>query len=48
MSRMVGSAAAADPTLAEELGLRPKNDLTTMCRDFWNWQTKNTGGYGKD
>ncbi|KAH9983882.1 hypothetical protein BJV77DRAFT_1062321 [Russula vinacea] len=39
----------ADPTLAEEeLGFRAKKDLTTMCRDLWNWQTKNPGGYGMD
>ena len=39
----------ADPTLAEkELGFRAKKDLTTMCRDLWNWQTKNPGGYGTD
>jgi hypothetical protein len=39
----------ADPTLAEkELGFRAKKDLTTMCRDLWNWQTKNPRGYGTD
>lgn len=39
----------ANPTLAEqELGFRAKKDLTTMCRDLWNWQTKNPGGYGTD
>ena len=39
----------ADPSLAEEeLGFRAKKDLTTMCRDLWNWQTKNPGGYGTD
>ena len=39
----------ADPSLAEEeLGFRTKKDLTTMCRDLWNWQTKNPGGYGTD
>ncbi|GLB43610.1 putative UDP-glucose 4-epimerase [Lyophyllum shimeji] len=36
----------ADPTLAEkELGFKAPQDLETMCRDLWNWQTKNpTGG----
>ncbi|KAH9046953.1 THO complex subunit 1 transcription elongation factor-domain-containing protein [Lactarius deliciosus] len=39
----------ADPSLAEkELGFRAKQDLTTMCRDLWNWQTKNPTGYGSD
>jgi UDP-glucose 4-epimerase len=39
----------ADPILAEkELGFRAKKDLTTMCRDLWNWQTMNPGGYGSD
>jgi len=39
----------ANPSLAEkELGFRAKKDLTTMCRDLWNWQTKNPGGYGTD
>ncbi|KAG6899824.1 hypothetical protein C0993_006525 [Termitomyces sp. T159_Od127] len=39
----------ADPTLAEkELGFKAPQDLTTMCRDLWNWQTKNPQGYGGD
>jgi UDP-glucose-4-epimerase GalE len=39
----------ADPSLAEkELGFRAKQDLKTMCRDLWNWQTKNPTGYGLD
>ncbi|KAI0297619.1 UDP-glucose 4-epimerase [Multifurca ochricompacta] len=39
----------ADPTLAEkELGFRAKADLTTMCRDLWNWQTRNPNGYSSD
>ena len=36
----------ADPSLAEkELGFRAPQDLETMCRDLWNWQTKNPDGY---
>ncbi|TFK41974.1 THO complex subunit 1 transcription elongation factor-domain-containing protein [Crucibulum laeve] len=36
----------ADPTLAEtELGFKAPQDLETMCRDLWNWQTKNPMGY---
>lgn len=38
----------ADPALAEkELGFRAPQDLQTMCRDLWNWQTKNPEGYGQ-
>lgn len=37
----------ADPTHAErELGFKASQDLDTMCRDLWNWQTKNPLGYG--
>jgi len=36
----------ADPSLAEaELGFKATRDLETMCRDLWNWQTKNPLGY---
>lgn len=36
----------ADPTLAEkELGFRAPQDLVTMCRDLWNWQSRNPEGY---
>ena len=36
----------ADPALAEkELGFKAAQDLETMCRDLWNWQTKNPKGY---
>lgn len=36
----------ADPALAEkELGFHASQDLETMCRDLWNWQTKNPNGY---
>ena len=38
----------ADPALAEkELGFTAPQDLETMCRDLWNWQTKNPWGYGE-
>ncbi|KAG7452092.1 UDP-glucose 4-epimerase [Guyanagaster necrorhizus] len=38
----------ADPTLAEkELGFKASQDLGTMCRDLWNWQSKNPQGYGE-
>ncbi len=36
----------ADPSLAEkELGFTAPQDLETMCRDLWNWQTNNPNGY---
>lgn len=47
-SRRLGDVPdlTADPTLAEkELGFHAIQDLETMCRDLWNWQTKNPEGY---
>jgi UDP-glucose 4-epimerase len=39
----------ADPALAEkEIGFNAPADLETMCRDLWNWQSKNPGGYGEE
>ncbi|KAJ8472876.1 hypothetical protein ONZ45_g16500 [Pleurotus djamor] len=39
----------ADPALAEkELGFKADKDLETMCRDLWNWQSKNPNGYTID
>lgn len=36
----------ADPTLAEkELGFSAPQTLDVMCRDLWNWQSKNPEGY---
>ncbi|KAL1409739.1 UDP-glucose-4-epimerase [Vanrija albida] len=36
----------ANPALAEkELGFLAKRDLDSMCRDLWNFQTKNPKGY---
>lgn len=36
----------ANPALAEkELGFVAKRDLDEMCRDLWNFQTKNPHGY---
>ncbi|KAG6332419.1 hypothetical protein ID866_6670 [Astraeus odoratus] len=36
----------ADPALAEkELGFKASQSLEVMCRDLWNWQTKNPNGY---
>ena len=36
----------ADPTKAErELGWVAKYDIDKMCRDSWNWQSKNPNGY---
>lgn len=36
----------ADPSLAErELGWKAKLTIDDMCRDSWNWQSKNPNGY---
>ena len=46
--RRPGDADAcwADPTLAEkELGWKAKFNLDGMCRDSWNWQSKNPYGF---
>ena len=37
-----------DPALAEEkLGWKAQYGVEDMCRDMWNWQTKNPNGYSK-
>jgi UDP-glucose 4-epimerase len=39
----------ADPSYAKEvLGWEATRDLETMCRDAWNWQSKNPNGYNKN
>lgn len=39
----------ADPNLAKRLlGWESCLSLDDMCRDSWNWQTKNPEGYGED
>ncbi|KAF9486342.1 UDP-glucose 4-epimerase [Pholiota conissans] len=39
----------ADPSLAEkELGFKAPEDLDTMCRDLWHWQSQNPLGYGEE
>ena len=36
----------ADPTKSElELGWRTSRDIEDMCRDAWNWQSKNPNGF---
>lgn len=36
----------ADPALAQkELGFLASRDLEEMCRDLWNFQSKNPNGY---
>lgn len=36
----------SDPTKAKEvLGWEAKRDVDDMCRDSWNWQSKNPNGY---
>lgn len=37
----------ADPQLARrELGWEASRDVDAMCRDTWNWQSRNPKGYG--
>ena len=46
--RRAGDVAAcfADPGHAEDyLGWKAQRDLAAMCRDHWNWQKQNPGGY---
>lgn len=48
VDRRPGDAAAvyADPSKAKnELNWQAEKDLVEMCRDAWNWQTKNPDGY---
>lgn len=38
----------ADPALANELlGWRAAHGIEQMCRDAWNWQSRNPEGYGE-
>ena len=38
----------ADPTKSlEKLGWKAEKTLVDMCRDSWNWQSKNPMGYGE-
>jgi UDP-glucose 4-epimerase len=38
----------ADPAKsAEKLGWKAEKSLQDMCRDSWNWQSKNPHGYGE-
>ncbi len=51
VGRRAGDAPAAwaDPSRAtEELGWTATRDLDAMCRDHWNWQQQNPGGYGEE
>ena len=48
VDRRPGDAAAvyADPSKAKnELNWEAQKDLIEMCRDAWNWQTKNPNGF---
>lgn len=47
-SRRPGDIAScySDPSKAErELGWKAEHDIYDMCRDSWNWQSKNPNGY---
>ena len=51
VGRRAGDVAVcyADPSKAKKvLGWEAKRNLDDMCRDAWNWQTKNPNGYGKE
>ena len=38
----------ADPSFAKKsLNWEAKKDINDMCKDSWNWQSKNPNGYGK-
>lgn len=46
--RRLGDIATCycDPSKAErELGWKAENDILDMCKDAWNWQSKNPNGY---
>lgn len=48
IARRAGDVAVcyADPTKAnKELGWVAKRDINDMCRDSWNWQSKNPKGF---
>ncbi len=48
VQRRAGDIATcyADPSLAKELlDWEAKRDLEQMCKDTWNWQSKNPNGY---
>jgi UDP-glucose 4-epimerase len=50
MPRRAGDVSEyfADPALAErELGWKAEKTIDDMCRDIWNWQSKNPNGYSK-
>ena len=48
MPRRPGDVAEcyADPSLAfDELGWKAEYNIEDMCRDSWNWQSKNPNGF---
>ena len=50
VGRRAGDIAAcyADPAKSKEvLGWTAQETLADMCRDSWNWQSKNPQGYGE-
>ena len=50
VGRRAGDIATcyADPAKSKEvLGWTAQETLADMCRDSWNWQQKNPGGYGE-
>ncbi len=43
----VGSSYATCERAEKELGWKSKLTLFDMCKDTWNWQSKNPQGYSK-
>ena len=41
------TALCCGTTSAEVLGWKATKDQTDMCRDTWNWQSKNPNGFDK-
>ena len=43
----IGTCYADPAKSAKLLGWKAEHDLQDMCRDSWNWQSKNPQGYGE-
>ena len=43
----IGTCYADPAKSAEVLGWKAEKNLADMCRDSWNWQSKNPQGYGE-
>jgi UDP-glucose 4-epimerase len=43
----IGTCYADPAKSAEKLGWKAEKSLADMCRDAWNWQSRNPKGYGE-